>query len=276
MRYDFRNLRRRSQTPFPSPIDWSNPLTRDLVALYSHGELSTRISESFINKVSNAFPSGGTGNTYAIKSTMQGVGVTYPASVAYQYTTDSLPGMSGATVYSIFALAADITLDSAFRSILDRDNGATTRCFQFRINNANKAEFIRFNGAGSAFFATDSTAITSTEATRGVCMVAVANGSAHAIYMNGRKTAGTAITGTPTGMQSSILVGCQAQNTQPFNGTLVLWGALARALSDAEVYALTDNPWQLMRARPRVLHFPGSVTGGGGGGAAAHRWFLAA
>lgn len=254
--------------------DWSNPLTEGLCALFNHGILwfnsLNPVTGTPVNAVNGLRPAIFGQSVSKLLEVRPGVGLNFAAATTDRYDSNTLPGMSGSTAFTLFSLQT-VNLTAAQKSTLDADNETSARIFQLKLDASNKATFVRFNTGGSVFVAADAAAVTANQAAAGVCIGAVSNGAAISIWTDRKKTVGSAVSGTPAGMTSTISVGVHRPTTLsvPFDGTMLLWGAWTRALGDEEMISLVDNPWQLF-ARPSLRVFaPLSAST-----SSRQRWFL--
>lgn len=184
------------------------------------------------------------GGSPQVKVGISGIGTTYP-STASQYMTLASPlGQSFTLVVQVRDAVA-----SAYGIFIDLDQ-FVQRDFQFRVTSGNQFEFIRFNTGGSPFFATGGTATGKDQV-----VIAVSNGTAIALYVDGVLAASTAMTGTPTTLTSNVLIlgagyGSAASfpstsTSYNYTGLLYSASAISRAISSSEVASLSANPWQL-------------------------------
>lgn len=203
------------------------------------------------------------------------------------YTTANtmilIPGLKGQSEITLFCLLT-IAGAGTFRSAIDQDwgPGGAVRHWQFRVNNANKVEFLALNALGNTVVssATASAAVTTAQANTGFAMAATSNPAGAAVWCDGVKTAGAAPSGTPNTSTDETGIGANFSpgggvSTQYLNGTLYLFYAWARVLRDDEIKSVVAQPWQLLTPmrRPFIAMIEG-VGGGGGGGSASYRWFL--
>jgi hypothetical protein len=239
---------KRVRTIQPQPgeallIDWSNPITRDMVLAFSHAEAAYGYCAS-----------GQTLVPYVAATqvnTILGAGARSASTSSRAYNL-SVPGLTG-TNYSLFAVGS-ATSNAVTQIALDCDNNAT-RKFQFRIANG-KAEFIPFNtSAGTTGVATSPVAMSLAELTRGFTIGATASPIRTAVFQNGQVT-----TNTPTNLTAlngTVYVGARwAGDAGWATGALSMVAAWARTLTDAEMQSLADNPWQLFKPLSRRLWVP--------------------
>lgn len=213
-------------------IDWGNPITRGLVFAFNAADGVIRKPNSNASvSVPKVIAKNGIG-TYSAS----------PAGTTPIFQTGQT-GVTGAD-YSLFAFAYPNAL-AAICSVIDDDvDTSSPRCFQFRLNSG-KVELITFDTSGNPYFATAPSALTSNEAVMGVAMAAVVKGNSIASFQNGKKTSGTASNTqrTPTG---DFYIGQhKGTGATGWQGALHLCAIFNRALSDAEIKSLSDNPWQI-------------------------------
>jgi len=97
---------------------------------------------------------------------------------------------------------------------------------------------------------------------RGFTMGGVVSPTRTAAFQNGTLIPGVALTGTPVTPTVSIAlrVGSRQTGTQLWNtGGLMLVVVWVRALTDAEMVSLADNPWQLFKASSRRMWIPNTT-----------------
>lgn len=224
------------QPQISARINQANPLTRGL-AFVQLGASSTTLGK---------WPSGILDDNVFRKACPSGVGFGTASSADPIRTIDAAP--TSGSVFSIFVVASTDPSAASIQTIIDNDRGdigGNARCFQFRLS-SNTLDLIRFNSTGSPFFAT-STAIANETWLTGVRAGAVCDGATFSAFANGTKIAGTTITGTPsTGDGTAWRMGnYRGGGGTPWRGSLPLVAIWDRALSDAEMAAISANPWQI-------------------------------
>ena len=166
--------------------------------------------------------------------------------------THNLGAVSDFTLIAVMDFAAL----GATNSIIDCDL-ASLRCFQFRKDTNNTLGLIRFSN-GSPYFANTTTAVAAVDTP--VVAIARSSGAAMDIWLNGGGRGSGTISGTPAGLQSTIFTGASAGSASntvaPYNllnGNLYMWAVLPYALTDAEVAAVSANPWRIFASSQPVL-----------------------
>jgi hypothetical protein len=155
--------------------------------------------------------------------------------------------------YSLFAFGT-CTSTGATQSALDMDN-SSERYWQFRLN-AGKVEFLPFNASMTALTGqvTSPVALTVAEMSRGFTMGATASPTRTACFQNGVITVGAPSSMKTPGIAIPISIGARTTNAQQWGtGALMLVVVWRRTLTDSEMQALADNPWQLFAARRRRM-----------------------
>lgn len=233
--------RQRQQPQQPTPIDWSNPITRGLVFAYflgaSGGFGYGEDGRSMMAYTSTAGYQTGTPIVTPLgfggKSTNTGYGI---ISSPNQHSITS-----GA--YSLF-LVATAPGNNTIQSAIDDDDG-TTRRFQFRLNN-NYPEFIPFNSGGNAANFAGAT-ISAASLVSGFSIGATASSTAATLWSNGRKTS-VAASGI-LAPNLAIWIGCRKTGANAWlNGGVSLAAVWNRPLADVEMQSLAVDPWQLFSA----------------------------
>lgn len=243
-----------SQPQGPARINRASPLAQGLISAFTIASQGTADAVSGRLIGANNSPGG------ARVVGAYGVGSTYSGTSADLATLQSQPG----SVFTLFAVVRD-PASSAYRIILDFD-AVSSHVFQLRATNANAWEFIRFDTGTLPYFATGGTATAGDHT-----IVAVSNGSAMTLYVDGVQVATGTISNTPQGYSStSLIIGASLSGAAnvggitayPYTGTVYSAGVATRAwgLSDAKEFA--RNPWQLFEVRRRVW-----VPAGGGAAA---------
>jgi hypothetical protein len=219
------------------------------------------------------------GSSYNIKTgnfdTRSGVGVSSAPSGVVDAPTGNAYVVENATLGRSFLVIASITPTSltGIKQILSWDNSEITakRYFQFR-NNGSNLEMVRFNSAASAFTASASIGIGINES--GV-VAGWSNGGEAGVLTTSSESS---VTVTSDGKDVPTPAGEQLWFTrfrttggaiyEPTDNRFAL-RVVMRDPGNQEIRrALRINPWQLFRAKPRVLYF--DVGGGGATASLTH------
>lgn len=247
--------RRVVQPDGPVSIDWASPLTNGLTQAYRHDfGLYTQ------DAVSGAFValSESTGMASSVSVAGKGIART-GSSTTLNQGFFTLPVTVPAGGDCTYLVVHSPNAASGSQALIDDDNASSSRVFQFRLNAA-ATEFIWFSTAGSAFTAS----IASSVSARALNVsLAVKRGSTLKVVNNGRISSSATITGTPR-TQNSVLreFNRKGPTYSPYQGSHSLAAMWGRALSDAELIALSTNPWQLFKPIERRIWVPVSAGGG--------------
>lgn len=241
---------KRVRTIQPQPwqaqlIDWSNPITKDIVLAISHADQGYGFAAEGLSQYPYI------GATQA--NTPQGTGGRSTSTSNYLYQVGGHRLLMN--TYSLFAFGS--CASGTTQNALDLDNG-TTRYFQFRIANG-QVQMIPFDTGGNAVVVSPSPALSVTEMSRGFAMGATVSPSRATAWQNDAFASGVPTSGTfvaPTQSQA-MYVGSRASGTQGWaTGALSLAVAWSRTLTDAEMRSMIANPWQLFRPAMRRLWMP--------------------
>lgn len=186
-------------------------------------------------------------------NTSLGTGARIAAGTGAIYDLPS-KGTVNSPSYSLFAVGSCLST-SAIQSAMDMDNSAG-RYFQFRIDSG-KVDLIPFNSSkANTGRATSPVAMTLSEMSRGFTMGGVVSPTRTVAFQNGVLIPGVALTGAPVtpGVDIALRIGSRQTGTQLWNtGGLMLVVVWTRAIADAEMVSLSDNPWQLFKPPQRRM-----------------------
>jgi len=244
-----------TQQPGQAPvIDWGNPIARGLVCAYVCGYDAMGYGEDGRMTIPYIAGNGSVLGTQAVTPVGLAVKTASGSAGAFSIGQSSIT----TSAYSLFAVGTANA--SAMQSALDDDNGSTRR-FQFRLASG-KVEFIPFNSSNSvAADVIAPTALTASQLASGFTMGATASSTTAAIYQNRTKVSAAA--SGIAAPNTSISVGARKTSVQQWlNGGLSLVVIWNRTLTDAEMFSLSDNPWQLFRAAPRRMWLAYSAPSG--------------
>ena len=235
----------------PVEIDWNNPLTDGLIVAFSAGSGFRNIAASTeLVKV-------GTPNLSAV--TQEGV--------AANFALASNDGLSVGTssVYNpseqtIFVIANPTSFGTSQGMMLfTRDSNTLGRSFDLDIYN--------FSSFGARYYVNGGGTLNTNELRENVAptakryaVCATQIGSNAVLYLDGKSVASSSGFQSIASSTGDTQIGRRTYvgYTQSLNGTLPFAAMWERALSLDEVVAVNNNPWQLFRAKPRVLYFDAS------------------
>lgn len=164
----------------------------------------------------------------------------------------ALPSVGDFTLIAVFDCSAT---SGVYSPVIGGDESGN-RQFQFRLTNTNGIEFIRFNTAVSNF----STSIAA-GVRKGVA-IAVSNGNSFKIRFAGKWSSSGTITGTPKTVTRVSPNGTLGFDAQPVTGDVFYYGGIIpRALTDAEIIGLENNPGLLFEEDDDFAFFPDAVGG---------------
>jgi hypothetical protein len=225
-------------------VNWGNPITNKLIfAVNSAYTLKNLVTSD------NATVYG-SGLTLGVS--IHGVHVSGVNGAGNNYR---FPCVGSNQSYTVASLILDNGAQSVNRNPLDSDLVATPRVFQLRINNANKPEFIAFNTALSPAVATGASAQSTTKP---FLLCGRVNNNVAEVFTDGVSVGSATITNTTQGLSSSsplAIGGTLGIANQYFSGKIYLSLVWDRALSNAEIKSISDNPWQVFIPSNRNIYF---------------------
>jgi hypothetical protein len=239
-------------------IDWENPITEGLVAVFVFGPDGAQGWDESGRTFVPYLTTGSVVTGVPVNMT-EGTGARV-ISTGVPYLIQSVVQTSiKSGVYSLFA--AGTASGSGTYSAIDDDDG-TTRRLQFRLN-AGRAELIPFSSGGNGD-AIAPAALSASDLANGFTMGAIVNGTANAVFQKGVKTTGTALSSAALAPNSSIAVGARKTGVQQWTtGGLQIIAIWNRAHADSEQTSMADNRWQLFKPQPaRRLWLAWSATSG--------------
>jgi len=238
-------------------VNRGNPITQGLQFCYSLASKNNEVTNKTIGIVTAESGRKPTNTKFG------------PAIGAFAGTGLAYETISSVSLGSSYTLLSFQLGDTGnYQCIIDDDNGVT-RAFQYRISNTNGFDFIPFTTGGSPV-AVSSATLTTKQLTSGfVAVASVTSAGDISLWIDGVRSTGS-LGGTPQSPAASLAVlnrktgGTQFPTTQP----VLLTAGWNRVLSEAEVQALCQNPWQLFAAPVSPKFFPvvaggGTVTGAG-------------
>ena len=239
------------QPQVATEIDWGNPITRGLVIAENHSNPRLDAFNAPTKKVGPSYRGSG------------GVATRF-VSASSQYFKQSNTKL---TNYPLTFLSVFQRASRPFDGILIGIGAGTNR----QILYVNQDNIACFSGAGGT---TAQAASTNTElgmygpgdARCAVGVVSAAN--SRSVYLDG-VSVGFDSTTVSTGASNTAVIGCYWNNDAPsayFNGDIYLSLAWNRALTDAEIRNISQNPWQIFKPIPRYIFAPSSAATGDGTG----------
>lgn len=242
----------RQQAPnSPLAIDWSNPLT---VGLRRAWFASTGLDHVSGACATNNSPSNNVPGQNQYGQTLRCDG----AQAAQSYTLPNIAGMSK----EFTILTVSTTLSGAERPLAGVWGSSGNRQFYLAINSSRLPLIAATDGAVNRIYTATSAAV-SASARTAVAGGWKASGDVCRLWVNGFPVAGTkagtAVSSLPS---TSLPVSIAAQSTggsAALSGDIELVLIFNRLLSDAEIRALTINPYQILRTRRNYL--TGAITG---------------
>lgn len=225
---------RTTQPQHPVGINWSNPITQGLGFAHTNTQTGALLHTAGSVSIKPA----------PTKATSCGIGayVSSPGGTNNPILQTGQTGITGSG-YSLFAFG---TADAApgYAAIDDDNDIIYPRCFQFRLY-LGKVELITFDTSGNPYFASATSALSATDLAAGVKMAAVVNGNSIASFQNKVKASGSA-SGTQRTPTGDFYVGQhKGAGASGWSNALLFSAGWSRALSDAEIHSLSDNPWQI-------------------------------
>jgi hypothetical protein len=222
-------------------IDWSNPITRGLVAcLDANRRVLINGSETKPLTLTNPVR----------RASQQEYGsTTYQASMQ---AIKAPAASSNVTMLSLFIPSTEVT-ERAYGQLGQTASGNT---FSVASGDGTTAGVVRFK-----IYLGSTRTIGASQANVGVPNLAIArhiNGQSQNLWLNGVKDAAS---GAFTG--NSIGFGFYGFNAFSGTGTSILNAVWNRALTDAEIKSLSENPWQIFAPERRVIAFDGATSPGG-------------
>lgn len=246
--------RRFTQQPQgPVEVDWSNPLTDGLIVAFSAGSGFRNIAASTeLVKV-------GTPNLSAV--TQEGVAANF-ALASNDGLSVGTSGIYNPSEQTIFVIANPTSFGTSQGMMLfSRDSNTLGRSFTLDIYNFSSFGARYYvNGGGTLNTNELRENVAPTEKRYAVCATQI--GSNAVLYLDGKSVASSSEFQAIASSTGDTQIGRRTYvgYTQSLNGTMPFAAMWKRALSPKEVAAVNNNPWQLFRAKHRVLYF---TTAGG-------------
>lgn len=214
-------------------IDWSNPITRGLVVAFNHPNKLDHVKNSLASRNGTVTSSAN--------------GVSFGASSSLSVTDTPLEKFT--IVSGAFASASTGTLFSRTSGV----GGSHRQNYVLSLNGGTTPRF-GFETSGSYPYIASSISVSS-----GAFVVAAASydGATQKVYTNGI-TGGAQVAATPTTSIASVDTQVGAvygtDRAVPYTGAGIKFAYLwNRALSDAEILSISQNPWQIFKPIPAKL-----------------------
>lgn len=235
-----------SQPQSAARIDWGNPLTRGLgfawTASHPHRDLTRGFSASpTLNRAVGRYGRSARGSVSNLAT----------------FTT---PGAPSSSSYTVLAFVIDDGTRSTYRSPFDSDDTVTKRFFQLRFTDTNQPQFIAFAGGSQVVTGSAKSAGPHVLVARAISQATLS------VWCDGLQdaTASYAVNYDQLSIANQFTIGCGSGGGTPFDGQTLLCAYWARPLSDAEIAAVSANPWQIFApAQNHALSWPLYVASGG-------------
>ncbi len=233
---------RTSQPQTPVGIDWANPITRGLNSTYLP-HIGDVVSGKTLPKV-NAITAPGISGLGHTPTTPGTVGTGIPVTL---YDTTALTQLlffyAGASYGSYDNYCGSGSVNEAFSSGLSN----TIQTWSIHGTNWNTGAAIWTNASGVSFYGSDSLVLARWDAAK--------NSGYGEVWRNGAKLAnGSSVPlTTASNSKSTGSGGTNYRNGGPAGAKLYLRATWNRALSDAEIKSLSDNPWQIFQPIERPI-----------------------
>lgn len=224
-------------------IDWSNPITRGLAFAFIHGV----VAFGFCTSGQNVIPYVGA----TAVPTPIGLGAKSTSTSTRAYSL----GNHGITTTNYSLFAAGTAASGVTQSAIDADNSGP-RYFQFRIT-GNKVDFIPFNtSAAVTGQPVIANALTAAELARGFTMGATASATRTAAFQNQQMATATPASLIAPTLALPLSIGARATGATGWNtGALSCAYGWSVTKSDAEMFSLAANPWQIWKLPSRRLWY---------------------
>jgi len=239
-------VQRTSQPQDLCGIDWSNPLARGLASsLLGNGLLDVASGKIF--SVVNNPDSGVSPIGVGFKNTTAGSTGSYRARS--NFSLDA--GLAGYTTLNFFDVDSSVQSFNGYFAITNAGNNIVQHCRGF-----NSSQLFVEHGSSGTFPSTLNNA-------SGLLVTRWSpSGSLHT-FLNGAQTGSDTLANAPSTTTGEIRVGA---NRDPSGNSLpstqyvfCLWN---RALSDAEIKSLSDNPWQIFEPTTEYIWVNDFTTSG--------------
>ena len=251
-----RPIRRNSQPPAGSGVDWGNPLTQGLGGLF---DTRAGVELVYNNRASNL--------TSTLSVSRAGVAADHSGTANQQYAHRRGYATTGAV--TIFALM-EVRALSNYTAVIAKQSSPTRDApYELRIgagpSDAN-IDFIRASGANFSEGSTGSSRLSAAIGVPRAIAITAADGvlsTARIAYVDGTPFSVSAGTSSDavTDIGSTVWIGRRSDGATQLDGRIYFVAVWGRALSRGEIRSLTDNPWQLFVPIERRIWVP--VAGGG-------------
>jgi len=231
------NQRRTRQPQYPVGIDWGNPVTRGLVFATAENNPTLDAVTGKLGSLSGTPP--------VLTPSTRGIAAKGVGTGHYSFGTRADIGPSGTDKITVFVLADNINDTSCSGMFVSK----TETLYNFRLGVNSGPQQFAFGVASVAevvMFPTSSMGALAPYGSRVVPVAGVYDGANAAIFVDGLRRATVAKTGTFQAPGDAFSVLSRGDSGERLSGASVLFVAIwNRALSDAEIKSLSDNPWQI-------------------------------
>ncbi len=232
-------------------IDWSNPLTRDLLSLavVSEGKVRELVSGTLLAPAGTTSVRGGSKGMAAVTS-----------SGATDAFSASIPNIDLSTkpAATVFAWSRTYTSATGQKRPISYITTGTNSVISLSFGtNSNGFIVGQKQSSSSTFPQVDAGYAANTERPYFLAYTVATSASTGALYLNGSRASGGTASGTGTGWKgivNAMAVGGHG-TAYPLNGEFWIGGLFGRELSPAEMRSLADNPYQLCRPAHKRLFF---------------------
>lgn len=252
-------LYRRPWARQPQPGAWAAlsdaQLARGLTSLWS--------ATLPLIDISNKRAAGTVAGTWAPSSSVTGVGYRGNAAGSNRLEFTG-PASANSTDYTVWAYVNDDAGSGVIRNPIDGDL-AGERVFQLRFKADDGVEFITFDTLGNPYFASGAAI---SFAPRVGLLVGRIVGNTVSVWWQGKQYATGSASNTAATIAAKKLTvaasyaGSLGGGLAGFPGQVFLAGHYNCGLGDAEIVALSRNPWQLFAPVPRRLWAPAASGAG--------------
>ena len=266
-----RLVTRTSQPQDAVGVDWSNPLTRGLEFAYLPGH--RRDSAGKLPGVP----------LLGVNTTSFGASIVQPGTDSNNglviKSGQLLGPLQNSTVIGIASTSATININDQGTAGQIGTNGNAIYCERGAVDGndiyklgasgvtSQNAEFTYRNDAGTLL---QSRMYGTLNDGKSHLFGAVKRGTQHIAYLDKSSTSGTFGSGSTafTNASNQMIIGSDAGDSlASWNGKIDLVSGWSRALSDAEVKSLSDNPWQIFEPEVQRIWVGDGVSAGGPGDA---------
>lgn len=232
-----------SQPPGAVEIDWSNPITRGLFVAFNFcaGPVNLVTGGRWTaTSMSGAVSPLGDGLKAASSTTGNITGPTMNMA--------RLPGAPNDVLSVCWGLGSIALAD--WRQMWGQDNGAADA----NLIHLSASGYIQGKFGGGASFTTAAGALVSGESCN-LALIIKSTAGARLIKNGTLVLHNSASNSYPANVSAVPHIFGSSANTRRLDTQIPYWYAFGRVLDDAEVREIASSPWQIFRAKPRVLYF---------------------